>query len=671
MSIKEKIESILKLYPSARANTPFGGPHQIQELFKGLRREIEEIPSVKTNVNLVVKSSYGKGNWATVPWLAILDSRETDTTQDGTYIVLLFQQDGNGCQFKLAQGVTVLSGTIGRAATVQELKSRAAQVRELFPEMSDSDFSQTEGDQLEAGNGLARLYEASSIYSKFWIAGKVPEDEVIKNDVNVLLSIYERFVTNRLTSPADAPDHSEAEGKRIWAIAAGAGGDRWGDFLEQGVVAIGWDYLGDLKKYSNQAEYEEAMLTRNRDGRRRTNDSHCLYEFTHQMSVGDYVVAKSGRKNIYGVGEVISDYFYAEDKDNFRNIRKVKWLKTVPAEFPGTGTAIKTLTEITSYPTFVSLVKDYLELESNFEPSLSEEEEETGTYSVDNIIADGCFLGKTELESMLEKLRTKKNLILQGPPGTGKTWLGKRLAYALMGKKDYKRVHPVQFHANMSYEDFVRGWRPTGEGKLVLQDGPFLEAVEDAKNSSQPFVVVIEEINRGSPAQIFGEMLTLLEADKRTPHEALELTYRKTPGERVYIPSNLYVIGTMNVADRSLALVDLAFRRRFAFMDLQPNFSEAWKKWVVEKVGVSETLAEVIRQRVLELNKTISEDHMLGPNFVIGHSYFIPHVSKDLNGGEEWYRSVILTEIAPLLREYWFDSHKRVEEEVGRMLGEL
>jgi 5-methylcytosine-specific restriction protein B len=192
------------------------------------------------------------------------------------------------------------------------------------------------------------------------------------------------------------------------------------------------------------------------------------------------------------------------------------------------------------------------------------------SYAVDDIVREGCFLERREIEGLLERLRTKKNLILQGPPGTGKTWIARRLAFALMGQRDDSKVHAVQFHPNLSYEDFVRGWRPTGDGKLSLADGIFMEAIKAAsKDASSKFVVVIEEINRGNPAQIFGELLTLLEAGKRTPSEALELCYPDSDGIRrpVHVPENLYVIGTMNIADRSLALVDLALRRRFRVCD--------------------------------------------------------------------------------------------------------
>ena len=235
-------------------------------------------------------------------------------------------------------------------------------------------------------------------------------------------------------------------------------------------------------------------------------------------------------------------------------------------------------------------------------------------YSIDDIMADGCFLDRDRLEGMLDRLRSKKNLILQGPPGTGKTWLAKKLAYALIGSRSERRVRPLQFHPNLSYEDFVRGWRPSGDGGLALVDGPFLQMIGDAGNDpSQDYVVVIEEINRGNPAQIFGEMLTLLEADKRTQQEALALSYPRHPAERVHIPPNLYVIGTMNVADRSLALVDLALRRRFGFIDLEPVFGDTWRRWVSEQCGIGNAFLADIERRLTALNQTIAEDILLGP----------------------------------------------------------
>ena len=288
-------------------------------------------------------------------------------------------------------------------------------------------------------------------------------------------------------------------------------------------------------------------------------------------------------------------------------------------------------------------------------------------YSVDDILDEGCFLEREQIEKILERLRTKKNIILQGPPGTGKTWLAKRLAYALMGQRSDSKVRPVQFHPNLSYEDFVRGLRPNSDGRLSLEDGPFMEMVNAASKETAIHVIVIEEINRGNPAQILGEMLTLLEVDKRTPNEALELCYRRFEGERIYIPDNLYVIGTMNIADRSLALVDLALRRRFAFIDLEPRFGQVWIDWVRNQSGINIDVLKEIEKRVMSLNEEISADTSLGRQFRIGHSYVTPPFGIRIEDGREWFKQVVETEIVPLLNEYWFDALDKARKASQRL----
>lgn len=291
-------------------------------------------------------------------------------------------------------------------------------------------------------------------------------------------------------------------------------------------------------------------------------------------------------------------------------------------------------------------------------------------YSVEDILKDGCFLERAEIDRLLDRLRTKKNLILQGPPGTGKTWLAKRLAFALMGQKDDSKVRAVQFHPNLSYEDFVRGWRPTGEGKLSLADGVFMEAIKAAsKDPSSKFVIVIEEINRGNPAQIFGELLTLLEAGKRTPSEALELCYPDADGKRrpVHIPENLYVVGTMNIADRSLALVDLALRRRFAFVGLEPRLGQVWREWVVKECAVDPGLVADIERRIAELNEQIAADARLGKQFRIGHSYVTLAHRLEAGDTKKWFQQVVETEIGPLLDEYWFDAPDEAQKAIARL----
>lgn len=291
-------------------------------------------------------------------------------------------------------------------------------------------------------------------------------------------------------------------------------------------------------------------------------------------------------------------------------------------------------------------------------------------YSLSDIVSEGCFLEVSEVERLLERLRSKKNLILQGPPGTGKTWLAKRLAFALMGQKDESKVRAVQFHPNLSYEDFVRGWRPSGDGRLTLVDGPFMESVKAASRTTEKVVIVIEEINRGNPAQILGEMLTLLEDSKRNPDDALELSYPDVDGARrkVHIPQNLYVVGTMNIADRSLAMVDMALRRRFAFVELSPKLGNRWREWVVKECGVDAVRAADIERRVTELNLLISSDARLGKQFCIGHSYVTPSKKLETGDTQRWFREVVETEIGPLLEEYWIDALSEATKARDRLL---
>ncbi|MGO6842642.1 MULTISPECIES: AAA family ATPase [Rhizobium] len=290
-------------------------------------------------------------------------------------------------------------------------------------------------------------------------------------------------------------------------------------------------------------------------------------------------------------------------------------------------------------------------------------------YEIDTIVDEGCFLPPDEIRAAVELLRRKKNIILQGPPGTGKTWLAKRLGYALIGARDPERLTAVQFQPTLSYEDFVRGWRPDGTKGLQLVDGVFLDAVAAAAQEPQtPYVLVIEEINRGNPAQIFGEMLTLIEDSKRNEDEALRLAYPRTIDERCYVPENLYIVGTMNLADRSLALVDLALRRRFAFVTLSPQFNEAWRKWLLDR-GAPVNLVSLIADKMQSLNSAIEGDRALGRQFRIGHSFMTPH-AKPGNGEEawrSWYLETVRAELAPLLEEYWFDNEEAAKAQIGRL----
>lgn len=217
----------------------------------------------------------------------------------------------------------------------------------------------------------------------------------------------------------------------------------------------------------------------------------------------------------------------------------------------------------------------------------------------------------------------------------------------------------------------MRGWRPDGGGRLSLVDGIMMQAIEAAASEpDRPFVLVVEEINRGNPAQILGEMLTLLEDTKRSSSEGIELAYRKAAGERVHVPKNLYVIGTMNIADRSLAIVDLALRRRFAFVDLEPRLGRAWRSWCAVR-GIDENMLVEIETRINALNADITSATTLGPQFRIGHSYVTPNIDEKIIDGRAWFRAKVETEIGPLLDEYCYDTLETANAARAKLLAGL
>lgn len=271
------------------------------------------------------------------------------------------------------------------------------------------------------------------------------------------------------------------------------------------------------------------------------------------------------------------------------------------------------------------------------------------------------FTPDAEVQRILKAFRNKKNLILQGPPGVGKTFIAKKLAYELMGEIAQDRLAMVQFHQSFAYEDFMQGYRPTDDGKFVLKNGLFYEFCRKAMNDPRDHVFIIDEINRGNLSRIFGEVMLLVEKDKRGPDHAIPLTYSRTSADTFHIPENVYVLGLMNTADRSLAMVDYALRRRFAFHSLEPMFhTDAFERHL-RSAGASDAIINRIRTRVAELNEQIEKDPDLGTGFKVGHSYFCAKPDSGVYD-EAWYRHIIDFEVAPLVREYWSEK-PRIEQD--------
>ncbi|MEH7130368.1 AAA family ATPase, partial [Neobacillus drentensis] len=274
------------------------------------------------------------------------------------------------------------------------------------------------------------------------------------------------------------------------------------------------------------------------------------------------------------------------------------------------------------------------------------------------------FIPETTIKRVLSSLKYKKNVILQGPPGVGKTFIAKKLAYLSMVYRDPKRVQMIQFHQSYSYEDFIQGYKPVEGGGFNLKNGIFYDFCKKAKSDpTNSYFFIIDEINRGNLSKIFGELMMLLEADKRGQEFAIPLTYSKD-GETFYIPENLYLIGLMNTADRSLAVVDYALRRRFAFIGMEPSLDQKFTDFLNEQ-GITKELTSFISTKIKGLNEVIENDPNLGKGFLIGHSYFSSNIN--VHDTISWYNQIIENEIGPILEEYWYDEPTKAIEETKKL----
>ena len=465
-------------------------------------------------------------------------------------------------------------------------------------------------------------------------------------------------------------DKAKKQELQHWLYTPGEGAARWEEFRTAGIMALNWDRVGDLASFPDKESLLDALYTHYGDwgGRpRRAADS--VWDYIHAMKPGDIVYVRRSFNEIVGRGVVRSDYRYDEDRSSFRAVRDVEWthVGSWPLEQRIGRLMLQRLTENTKYtpdqlnaligiedPRFSSSVDERLG---------NNDLDEADEHYTSTDFLDEVFLSPEDLEQMLGLLRRKKNLILQGAPGTGKTFAAKRLAYALMGETDDSRVEVVQFHQSTAYEDVVVGLRPTAEGGFAAAEGVFARFCRRAAaDPGRDYVFIIDEINRANISKAFGELLMLIEAEHRG--EALRLP---VSGELLSVPKRLHIIGMMNTADRGLALIDYALRRRFAFFEMRPALDHPGFLRHVEAVGSSrlEALVDVVRR----LNQRIAEDEALGPGFQIGHSYLcLPAGNPENPGGMDAdVTSMVRYELEPLVREYWFDNPAAMDESIHEL----
>ena len=462
--------------------------------------------------------------------------------------------------------------------------------------------------------------------------------------------ISEQVNQNKRDNASSALADDDVDTVHYWIYSPGENSSMWSEFYKAGIMAIGWGEIGDLKAFDSKDAMKAKMKEVIDPSLSYKNTAHATWQFANEMKVGDIIFVKKGMYQLVGRGVVTSDYEYDDERtDEYANYRKVNW--THNGEWPHPGrAAMKTLTDITDYTEYVEKLNALFENEA--EDDVEEATKNYPVYTAEDFL-DEVFMPEEEYSRLVGILKTKKNIILQGAPGVGKTFAAKRLSYSVMGVKDIERVMMVQFHQSYSYEDFIMGFRPSTAG-FELKKGAFYNFCKKAEiDSDNDYFFIIDEINRGNLSKIFGELFMLIENDKRGI--SLQLLYSD---EKFAVPKNVYIIGMMNTADRSLAMLDYALRRRFAFFEIKPGFeTDGFREY---RMAIDNEKFNKLINCVENLNNAISADESLGDGFCIGHSYFCNLSADSID--DQSLSGIVEYELIPLLKEYWFDEPLKVKD---------
>jgi len=462
------------------------------------------------------------------------------------------------------------------------------------------------------------------------------------------MNLYEKFLYEResripapevptITTPEEIQSIRPcSDTPQYWVYAPGPHASFWDEFYSLGIIGIGWD-IGDLKQYRDKEQIAKS-LTEEYPQKESSfkNVSLALWNFASKMQIGDVVYAKLGTTMLIGRGIITSEYIYDDSREKYKHIRKINWTHSGKWTLDSQIT-MKTLTDISPDREWYIMAEELI---------CGKPVTEQTKYSKNNFLFD-VYMESEKYDDIIALLDRKKNIILQGAPGVGKSFMARLLAYSVIGIKDVNKLEMIQFHQSYSYEDFIEGFRPVGNGNFDIKKGVFYKFCQKAENDKvNKYFFIIDEINRGNLSKIMGELMLLLESDKRGEEYTMPLTYS---GEKFYVPENVYVIGMMNTADRSLAMIDYALRRRFSFIQIEPAFDN--ERFIADFIK-NYSDADTVIDKIKELNKLIAEE--LDSGHQIGHSYFCFNKPVDKNV----ISGIFKFEIEELLREYFFDNEE-------------